>query len=329
MPELRHRTVAITGASSGIGMAAALAFAREGANVALIARDKSALAAVAERCRRRGVRAIAIAADVADARAMADAARQAARITGQLDVWINNAGVGAIGDFVQTPPKAHARTIETNLIGAMNGAHAALPYFRKQRGGGVLINTNSFGGWVPAPFAAAYSASKFGLRGFSEALRAELGDQPRIHICDVFPSFIDTPGIQHGANETGRRLKPAPPAIGPDRVASVMVSLARAPRDAVAVGAVAHVAPIGYALMPGVARWAMRRFLQTYLRRARRTRRHSGGLFRPAGPRAVTRGGGRPERPEPGWTAGGALAAAAAGLAGIALARLASGRDSG
>ncbi len=310
MRDLRNSTVVITGASSGIGRAAALAFAREGANLALIARRSNALQELAAECAAKGVRAIALPVDVTDADAVRRAAETASRRSGRIDVWINNAGVGAVGRFTDTPVEAHDQVVLTNLIGYIHGAHAVLPYFQRQPTGGVLINTISFGGWVPAPFAAAYAASKFGLRGLSDSLRAELGDYPLIHICDVFPSFMDTPGVQHGANYTGRELKPAPPVYAPERAAEAMVRLARNPRDAVTVGAVASLARIGYALLPGLSRWMMRRVIETYLRQASDRGVTSGNLFRPVRRGRTAKGG---------WRAPGKRALGAAGLSGLAL----------
>ena len=174
--------------------------------------------------------------DVTDAAAVQQLAAATIERFGRIDVWINNAGVGAIGEFTATPVESHDQVIRTNLLGYIHGAHAVLPHFLRQQSG-VLINTNSLGGWVPAPFAVAYSASKFGLRGFSEALRAELTPWPHIHVCDVFPAFIDTLGLRHAANYVGRAVQPIPPLYDPRAVARAMVSLARRPRSAVTVGA--------------------------------------------------------------------------------------------
>lgn len=280
MRSLQNATVVITGASSGLGYAAALAFARAGANVALIARRRGVLDEAAAACRGLGVRALAIPADVGDAAAMREAAEQAAKITGRIDVWINNAGVGAVGAFTEVPIEAHDRVIQTNLIGYMHGAYAAIPYFQRQKSG-VLINTVSFGGWVPAPYAASYSASKFGLRGLSDVLRAELGGWRNIHVCDVFPSFMDTPGVQHAGNYVGRDIKPAPPVYAVGRAANAMVRLALHPRNAVTIGIVGTLARIGYTLAPGPMRWAMRNLMRAYLLQARRTPQTSGNIFEP------------------------------------------------
>lgn len=248
--------------------------------------------------------ALAVPTDVTDADAVRAAAARASRLNGRIDVWVNDAGIGAVGEFTKTPIEAHDQVILTNLVGYLHGAHAVLPYFQRQPTGGVLINVNSFGGWVPAPLASAYTATKFGLRGLSESLRAELLDYARIHICDVFPSFIDTPGVQHAGNYTGRDLKPAPPVYSPEQVADTIVELARRPRDAATVGVVATVARLGYAVMPSFGRWVMRRFINTYLRQAEPSPVTSGNVFRPTAIGRSARGG---------WRAPGKRAAAAVG----------------
>lgn len=278
---LKNATVVITGASSGIGRAAAFTFASHGANLVLAARNEAALDVVAAECEQRGARAIAVPTDVTDAEAMKQLAQVAAQSFGRIDVWINNAGVGAIGEFTETPIESHDQIIRTNLNGYLHGTHAVLPYFKRQQSG-VLINTNSEGGWVPAPYAVAYTASKFGLRGFSEALRGELTSWPDIHVCDVFPAFIDTAGLRHAANYRGREVKPLPPLYNPFDVAQAMVDLAQRPRPAVTVGQSATVARIAHFLFPGLLRWVMNRSTQAYLQQARPVGVSDGNLFEPS-----------------------------------------------
>ena len=225
MPNTKGLSVVVTGASSGIGKATALAFAREGASLTLASREAGELSKVAALCERQGGRAQYIQSDVRDAAAMQAVVRAAIRRYGKVDVWINNAGVGAVGRFTEVPVETHDQVIQTNLVGYLHGSHAVLPHFQT-RHSGVLINVVSFAAYVGPPFGASYTASKFGLRGLSETLRAELQDEPGIHVCDVFPGFVDTPGVGHAGNYTGHRLH----ALAPDRpeqVADAIVRLAR------------------------------------------------------------------------------------------------------
>ena len=281
--ELKGASVVIVGASSGIGQAAALAFADEGARLVVAARRAAALDEVAIECRQRGVPALAVPTDVTDPEALVRLVQSAIQRHGAIDVWINNAGVGAVGEFDEVPIETHDRVIQTNLLGYLHGVHAVLPHF-KQRSSGVLINTISLGGWAASPYSAAYSASKFGLRGFSEALRAELETWPDIHVCDVFPAFIDTPGFQHAANYTGRELKPVPPVYQPERVAAAFVSLAKRPRRAVTVGASAYFARAAHQVLGDRANRWVGRMMRRYFRKAKPAPVGDGALFEPATP---------------------------------------------
>ena len=206
-------------------------------------------------------------------------ARAAARRYGRVDVWVNDAGIGAVGRFTEVPVEAHDQVIRTNLMGYLHGAHAVMPYFLA-RHKGTLVNVISFGAFVGTPFGASYTASEFGLRGLSESLRAELQDEPGIHVCDVFPGLVDTPGVSQPGNYTGHRLHVSAPDR-PEAVADAIVRVGRHPKDKVSVGAVAKLSPVAYALAPGLGRWIMNRMLGLATERAPAQRPQRGALFAP------------------------------------------------
>ncbi len=154
MRDLRNAALVVAGASSGMGLATALAFARRGANLVLGARREAPLQDAARRCEALGApAALAVPADVTDPARMRALADAAAERFGGVDVWVNMAGLSMWGPFEAIPPEAQARLVQVNLVGAMNGAHAALPHMLR-RGRGVIVNVSSIGGRVPIPFAA-------------------------------------------------------------------------------------------------------------------------------------------------------------------------------
>ena len=272
-------TVVITGASSGAGRAMAIELAKKGTKLLLVARREDALKEVVKQCNEIGGMALGMPADVTDADTIKQVASVAKEFGGSVDVWINNAGVLAAGAFDETPIEVHHQVINTNLIGYLNGAHAVLPYF-KQQGYGLLINNISVGGWIPVPYSVGYSSSKYGLCGFSEALRAELITWPQIKICDLFPAFLDTPGIQHAANYTGKVLVPAPPVYDPQQLAKAVVSVIEAPRKSVTFGAVAPLLKFSNAIAPSITRLVASKVIEGYLKQAEPTAYTSGNVFK-------------------------------------------------
>ncbi|TWI63713.1 short-subunit dehydrogenase [Pseudoduganella lurida] len=283
--------VVITGASSGIGAATAIAFARQGSHLVLGARGEAGLDDIARRCREAGGTAQVGLVDVTDADAVADFAAQARAALGGIDLWFSDVGIGVVGKFADVPIADHQRVIETNLVSHMNDAHAVLPIFQAQ-GHGIWVNMISVGGYVTAPYAAAYAASKFGLRGFSAALRGELHRQPDIHICDVYPTFVDTPAVHHAANYTGARLSFPPGALMPDQVARAIVKLARQPRATTVVGMPAPLLKLASFANP-IAAVLMDRFMERWTRKADPAPVTEGTLYAP--PREASGVGG--ERP--------------------------------
>lgn len=250
--------VVVTGASSGIGRAAAQLFAARGAAVVLAARRLPALEEVALECESAGGRALVVPTDVRDEEAMRELARRAIEAFGRIDVWVNNAAVSLFARTEEAPYEAYRQVIETNLFGYIHGARAALPYFREQ-GHGVLINNASIAGIIGQPYTSAYCVTKFGIRGLGESLRQELLDAPDIHVCTLMPAVIDTPIFQHAANYTGRAVQPMPPVISADRVARAIVGLALRPRRELIVGVSGKMIAAQHWLAPGMSERQMAR----------------------------------------------------------------------
>jgi short-subunit dehydrogenase len=314
--KLFGKHIVITGASSGVGQSAALAFAAYGTKITLAARNQHALDAVADECRFLGAEVQTVVTDVTDAKAMITLANSANDWQGYVDVWINNAGVLAAGVFEDTPMEVHAQVVRTNLLGYMNGAHAILPFFKK-RGKGIIINNISVGGFLPVPYGAGYTASKFGLRGFSEALKAELTDWKNIHVCDLFPAFLDTPGILHAGNYTRAALKPAPPVYDPERVAEAMVETVINPRSRRFVTSTSLLLRLAHAALPQVITNITGKVIRKYIKNADNTSPTDGNLFDTVDYGMSLRGGfGFPGRPK---SYRKYIAGAAAGLAIAAL----------
>ncbi len=272
------KRIVITGASSGIGAATAEAFAVTGARLVLAARGQEGLEAVAERCRAAGGEAHVYPTDVIDAEAVRALAGAAVEQLGGIDLWFSDVGIGALGKFSDVPMATHRQVVEANLIGHMNDAHAALPVFLRQ-GHGTFVNMISVGGFLATPFSAAYSASKFGLRGFSQAIRGELSLHPRIHVCDVYPTFVDTPGVQHAGNYVGKRLSVPPGVLNPRTVAKAVVRLADRPRNTTVIGAPAPLLVLAQALTPNLGAAVLNGFLGTYFNKTDDAPETEGALF--------------------------------------------------
>ena len=222
------KVVVITGASSGLGRASAVEFARRGATVVLAARRAEALEETARLCGDGGAESRVVVTDVTDEAQVRALAERALEVSGRIDVWVNNAGVTSFGLLDETAIEEHRRVMETNLWGAVFGARAIVPIFRRQRFG-VLINVGSILSKVGQPFVPSYVISKHALRGLTHALRAELANTTDIHVCTLLPYAIDTPHFQTGANLVGRSAHAMPPVQSPEKVALALVNLAEHP----------------------------------------------------------------------------------------------------
>lgn len=279
----------MTGASSGLGRAAAIEFARAGAHLVLAARRAEGLEQTAQACRDVGGAATAIVTDVTREQDVQDLCAGALAVTGSTDVWVNNAGVTCFGALEATPLEQHRRVIETNVFGAINGARAVIPVFRKQ-GRGVLINVGSILSKVGQPFVPSYVISKFALRGLSEALRAELAHERGIDVCTLLPYAMDTPHFQASSNFVGRRPHPLPPVQSPEKVAQALVDLANRPRREVHLPRVALLGLALHAVFPRAAEQLLYDVLERWHLGRPEPERASGNLWRPNDPALTVHG---------------------------------------
>jgi short-subunit dehydrogenase len=175
---MAHRTLSdrralVTGASSGIGRALATELARRGVDLVLLARREDLLAEVAAEIRQHGRRAIAVVGDVSDGNARRRALEAARAELGGLDILVNNAGIGAHGRFADADPARLRPILEVNFFAPVELIREALPLLREGQQP-IIVNIGSILGLRGAPHKSEYSASKFALHGFSEALRPEL-----------------------------------------------------------------------------------------------------------------------------------------------------------
>ena len=255
MRSLQGAVVAVTGASSGIGRECALAFAREGARVAVCARRAERLEAVAEAVRAMGGEAWVMAADVGDPEQVRRFVQGAVSRFGRLDVLVNNAGYGVRGRVEDTPLELYRRLMEVNYIGTVAGCQAALPVMRRQKSG-VIINVSSIVGHRALPTGAAYAATKAAQISLTEALRAEL-DGSGVFACSVHPIGTTTEFGEVADRESGAKALGGP--VGPQQsaldVARAIVRCAKRPRPEVFPYPASRLLVGLNALAPGLVDW--------------------------------------------------------------------------
>jgi len=231
-----NRTVLITGGGRGIGRAIALAFAREGARVAVAARTAPEVEEVAEACRSANAQALALQLDVTDRTSCENAVARCEAEWGRVDVLINNAGMANSEKFTDIDDALWSRTLAVNLTGPFYMTRAALPGMLK-RGDGSVIAVSSIAAKRGAPYIAPYCASKHGLLGMMRSLAAEYPRSGVTFNC-VCPAYVNTPMTQGAVvnimERTGRSreealralLTPQGRLVEPGEVAAVCILLA-------------------------------------------------------------------------------------------------------
>ena len=246
------RVVVITGASSGIGLATALACAARGDDLVLVARGRQALSAAAESCRQAGAASVAVeSADVSDGGALAEVASNVRQRHPRIDAVINSAGVVAYGRFENVPAEVFEQVVATNLLGSANVARTFLPLFRDENHGHLILLGSLIGEMVP-PYMSSYTVSKWAVRALARNLTIENRDRSGVHITCVSPGGVDTPVYLQGANYLGRTGRPPPPIAPPEQVARAVIRVLEHPRARVNVGWTNGFVRAGFAVLPAV-----------------------------------------------------------------------------
>jgi NADP-dependent 3-hydroxy acid dehydrogenase YdfG len=231
MSTLKGSVVLITGASSGFGAAAAKRFSQEGCKVILAARRIERLEEIADEIRARGGDALPLAVDVTQPAQIEAMVKAALDHYGRIDILFNNAGFGRLDWFeVLDPVKDIQGQITVDLLGVIWTARAVVPQMYKQ-GSGHIINMSSMAGWAAPPLYTVYSAAKFGVRGFTEALRREAAPFG-VNVSAIYPGGAATEFQNHvGQNKAKQRFKtPRWLSLTADDIARAVVGLAKRPR---------------------------------------------------------------------------------------------------
>lgn len=231
--KLKGKVALITGASSGIGEATALALAAEGAAVALSARREDRLQDLVKRITDNGGKAYPIAADVSEEVQANEIVQKAQKELGRVDILVNNAGLMLLGMIEGANTEDWRRMINTNVLGLMYATHAALPIM-KQQGGGHIVNISSVAGRVARAGSGVYNASKYGVVAFSEALRQEVLKY-KIRVTIIEPGAVATELTQHITDESAKKttqdwIKTMTPLESEDIAAAIVYAVTQPQR---------------------------------------------------------------------------------------------------
>ncbi len=253
LKKLSDQVIVVTGASSGIGLATARMAAERGARVVLFGRSHATLERAVEQIRANGGRAIAVGGDVTRESDLETLASRAVEAFGGIDSWVNNAGVSAYGTLDAVPLEDARRIFETNFWGLVLGTRIALRHLRDT--GGVIVNLGSEVSERAIPLQGFYSASKHAIKGYTEALRAEIeADGLPVSVTLIKPGPIDTPYTMNAKNFLGSEPQHAPPPIyAPEVVARAILRACAHPTRDLYVGGAARLAGAFGHLFPALA----------------------------------------------------------------------------
>ncbi|GAB4503873.1 MAG: SDR family oxidoreductase [Anaerolineales bacterium] len=260
MADLKNKVVLITGASSGFGYDAAHLFAQEGCKVVLAARRLDRLQALAEEIQSAGGEALAMPVDVTQNAEIELMTQTVMEVYEQVDILFNNAGFGRLDWLENLEPERDIETqIQVNLVGMIQVTRAILPHMlRRQQG--HIINMSSVAGCIAAPTYSVYAASKFGVRGFTDALRREVAPFG-IHVSGIYPGPAHTEFGWGSGFKLQTRLRFFKRIFMPsEKVAQRVVELARHPRRNVIIPGWFNLLIWGENTFPAIADWLIRTY---------------------------------------------------------------------